>query len=294
MRLSDPLLRAFAPYFVGCTAVVAALATVTRPTRRDLAFATGGFALARLLRHRFSVLRALHRLRSGTRLQFTRLREEHIISSLAALRDAVPAGPSGSHLGDAPKVLDYLDAQMVGFIARSPLVHLATVDERGQPFVSPKGDAAGFVEVLQEQGRGVALRIPDRPGNRLIFGLQNLINQPRVGLQFQIPGTATTLRCGGPAAITSDPDLLERHAARGLQPRLVVHIEVEHAFFHCSKAYLRSQLWQPSTWPDQSYRVCFGPYFFQGAKEREALDADIERHYEQVREAVAGKRAEPD
>ena len=68
----------------------------------------------------------------------------------------------------------------------------------------------------------------------------------------------------------------------------------DHAFFHCSKAYLRSQLWQPSTWPDQSYRVCFGPYFFQGAQEREALDADIERHYEQVREAVAGKRVEPD
>ena len=91
MRLSDPLMRAFAPYFVGCTAVVAALATVTRPTRRDLAFATGGFALARLLRHRFSVLRALHRLRSGTRLQLTGLRREHIISSLAALRDAVRA-----------------------------------------------------------------------------------------------------------------------------------------------------------------------------------------------------------
>ena len=294
MRLSDPLMRAFGPYFVGCTAVGAALATATRPTGRDLAFAIGGFALARLLRHRFSVLRALHRLRSGTRLQFTRLREEHIISSLAALRDAVPAGPSGSHLGDAPKVLDYLDAQMVGFIARSPLVHVATVDERGQPFVSPKGDIPGFVDVLQEKGRGVVLRIPDRPGNRIIFGLQNLINQPRVGLQFQIPGTATTLRCGGPAAITSDPDLLERHAARGLRPRLVVHVEVEHAFFHCSKAYLRSQLWQPSTWPDQSYRVCFGPYFFQGAQEREALDADIERHYEQVREAVAGKRVEPD
>ena len=82
--------------------------------------------------------------------------------------------------------------------------------------------------------------------------------------------------------------------ARGLRPRLVVHIEVDHAFFHCSKAYLRSQLWQPSTWPDQSYRVCFGPYFFHGAQEREALDADIERHYEQVREAVAGKRVEPD
>ena len=294
MRLSDPLLRAFAPYFVACTAAVVALATATRPTGRDLAFAIGGFALSRLLRHRFGILRTLHRLRSGTRLQFTGLRAEHIISSLAALWDAVPAGPSGSHLGDAPKVLDYLDEQMVGFIARSPLVHVATVDERGQPFVSPKGDAPSFVEVLQEQGRGVALRIPDRPGNRLIFGLQNLLSQPRVGLQFQIPGTATTLRCGGPAAITSDPDLLERHAARGLRPRLVVHVHVKHAFFHCSKAYLRSQLWQPSTWPDQSYRVCFGPYFFQGAQEREALDADIERHYEQVREAVAGKRAEPD
>ena len=294
MRLSDPLVRAFAPYFVACTAAMVALATATRPTGRDLAFAIGGFALARLLRHRFGILRALHRLRSGTRLQLTGLRREHIISSLAALRDAVPAGPSGSHLGDAPKVLDHLDEQMVGFIARSPLVHVATVDERGQPFVSPKGDVAGFVEVLQEQGRGVALRIPDRPGNRLIFGLQNLLSQPRVGLMFQIPGTATTLRCGGPAAITSDPDLLERHAARGLRPRLVVHVHVEHAFFHCSKAYLRSQLWQPSSWPKESYRVCFGPYFFQGAQEREALDADIERHYEQVREAVAGKRAEPD
>ena len=279
---------------------MAALAIISNPTRRDLAFAIGGFVLARALRHRFSILRALQQLRSGavaTRT-FAGLRDEHIISSLSALRDAIPAGSSGSHLGDAPKVLNHLDVQMIGFIARSPLVHMATVDDRGQPFVSPKGDANGFVEVLHDAaGHGVALRIPDRPGNRLIFGLQNLVTgMPRVGLQFQIPGNATTLRCGGPAAITSDPDLLTSHAARGLHPRLVVHVEIEHAFFHCSKAFLRSQLWQPSSWPaaEDSYQVCFGPYFFHGAKEREALDASIERHYEQVREAVAGERVEPD
>ena len=125
-------------------------------------------------------------------------------------------------------MIDHLDAQIVRFVERSPFVLLATTDAAGQPSVSPKGDAPGFVQVTtDESGRGAALLIPDRPGNQLIFGLQNLVcGSPRVGLLFCVPGTATTLRCGGRATLTCDPALLAPLAARGIEPKLAVHVQV--------------------------------------------------------------------
>ena len=103
---------------------------------------------------------------------------------------------------DAPKVIDHLDTQMLQFIERSPFIQLGTADSNGLPFVSPKGDAPGFV-VAQER----AVLIPDRPGNNLAMGLQNMIANPQVGLLFEIPGSTHTLRVGGSVTLSKDPSL---------------------------------------------------------------------------------------
>ena len=211
----------------------AAALTAARPTLREVVFSVAGFLLAHVIRRRFDLAQRLTRQgpgRSDAPQDGVLLLNEFVISDVSALREAVPAGLSGSCVANATKVIGHLDQQMVGFVRRSPFVQLATVDATGQPFVSPKGDSPGFVEVVEQEGRGVALRIADRPGNRLVFGLQNALHGARrVGLCFVIPGNGTTLRCGGRATLSRDPQLLERHAARGLDAKLVIQVEVEHA-----------------------------------------------------------------
>ena len=101
------------------------------------------------------------------------------------------------------------------------------------------------------------LLVPDRPGNKILMGLQNIIENPKVGICFEIPGTCTTLRIGGTAIISKDPELLSRLAARGLDATVVIVVTVQYAFFHCAKAYLRSRLWDPHSWGDE-YSVQLG------------------------------------
>lgn len=98
---------------------------------------------------------------------------------------------------------------MLGFIERSPFLQLGTADSDGLPYVSPKGDHAGFVTVLN----GKTLLIPDRPGNSILMGIQNLIENPSAGLCFEIPGNATTLRVGGRVTLSNDPELLSQVGA---------------------------------------------------------------------------------
>ena len=138
----------------------------------------------------------------------------HTVSTLDQLRGVLPGDfdmktvESGlvneEGTPDAPKVIDHLDVQMMEFIERSPFIQLGTADSTGLPFVSPKGDTPGFV-VAQER----AVLIPDRPGNNLAMGLQNMIANPQVGLLFEIPNTTHTLRVGGRATLSNDPALLE-------------------------------------------------------------------------------------
>ena len=255
-----------------------------------------GFAAARLLR------------RHNRSQPPTGLRPEHVLRSVAELRSFVPSGAGGSTVEDAKKMRRHLDAQMIAFVRASPFLQLATADAAGLPFVSPKGDAPGFVEVVMaEQGvaggdtptepRGVALLLPDRPGNRLLFGLQNVVGgSGRVGLLFEIPGNHSTLRCGGRAALTRDPALLQRFGARGRDAKAVLRVEVEYAFFHCAKAYMRSRLWEPSSWPPpESCKVRFGAYFAEEASSLAGvIDAEISEEYAAVGAAVAGVAPEPD
>jgi len=144
------------------------------------------------------------------------------------------------------KVIDHIDVHCRGFIAKSPFLLLASADGRGKVDVSPKGDPAGFVQVLDEH----TLAIPERLGNRLADSMLNILERPQVGLLFVIPGKSETLRAGGTARIVQDDWLLEMRAVRGKAPQLATVVTVDRMFFHCAKCVMRSQLWEPGAWPD--------------------------------------------
>jgi len=147
------------------------------------------------------------------------------------------------------------------------------------PDVSPKGDGLGFVQL--EDAR--TLLVPERKGNRMILGLQNLLANPRVALLFLVPGTEETLRVHGRAELTRDPDVLERLSARGQPALLAIRVRVERCFFHCAKAFRRSELWKPDTWPE-NLRISFGkllaPKLGGDAQLARTIDENIEKDYE--------------
>ena len=132
-----------------------------------------------------------------------------------------------------------LDEHCRAFIERAPFVLIASTDGTGRIDVSPKGDPAGFVRVLDDR----TLAIPDRPGNKRADTLVNVLQYPHVGLIFLIPGTKTTLRVRGRARIVRDEPLLESMAVGGKSPQLALVVDVSEALFHCSKCIIRSKLW---------------------------------------------------
>jgi PPOX class probable FMN-dependent enzyme len=151
----------------------------------------------------------------------------------------------------APRVLaksiNTLDDICLAYIARSPFAAVASCDAGGRLDVSPKGDPAGFVHVLDRQ----TLAIPERPGNRRADTFRNVLQNPRVGLLFLIPGKGETLRVNGTARIARDRWLRERMAMAGRAPELALVVTVEEAFVHCTKCMVRSHLWRPESWnPD--------------------------------------------
>jgi uncharacterized protein len=140
------------------------------------------------------------------------------------------------------KQLDRLDSHCRAFIARSPFLVVASADAAGRCDASPKGDAPGFVQVIDDH----TLLIPDRLGNNRVDTLGNLVARPGVGLIFFVPGINETLRVNGKAQVTADPALLEPLAVNGKVPRSGILIAVEEAYFHCGKALIRSDLWNPA------------------------------------------------
>ena len=135
--------------------------------------------------------------------------------------------------------LDYVNAAGRAFIAASPFLVIATGSQLGFD-CSPKGDQPGFVEVVDD---GRTLLIPDRRGNNKIDGLKNLIEDPRIGLIFFVPGANETVRVNGRARILVDADLKRRFTVNGKEPATVMVVTVEEAFHHCPKALVRSNLW---------------------------------------------------
>ena len=165
------------------------------------------------------------------------------VSSEERLREII-GGPSALV---AAKVADRLNDLTRQFVERSPFVCVATSRPDGGLDISPRGDPAGFVRILDDR----RLLIPERPGNRLADTLTNLLADPRIGLLFLIPGVGDTFRVNGRAAIVDDPVLLAESAVEGRVPKLGVIVTVEEAFTHCPKALIRSDLWNPERHVDR-------------------------------------------
>ena len=139
------------------------------------------------------------------------------------------------------KQLPRLEKHSRAFIALSPFIVIATADPSGRCDASPKGDAPGFVHVVDDE----TLLIPDRLGNNRIDTLSNLMEAPGIGLIFLVPGLLETLRVNGRARVTTDPALLEACVVNGKLPRSGILVTAEEVYFHCGKAIIRSDLWNP-------------------------------------------------
>lgn len=178
----------------------------------------------------------------------------HVLTSPEELRDLVPSPRAAQQT----KVLSSLDGHCRRWIQRSPFVVVCSTDSSGNMDLSPKGDPAGFVQILDDK----TLAIPDRPGNRRLDTLHNVLEQPHVGLMFMVPDRGEVLRVSGVAQIVNDPDLLATMAIADRPPILALVIEANEVMFHCGKSVIRSKLWSPNEWPQiddlASYAECLG------------------------------------
>ncbi|MBD0383095.1 MSMEG_1061 family FMN-dependent PPOX-type flavoprotein [Paenibacillus sedimenti] len=164
----------------------------------------------------------------------------HLVNSEEELRDLL------GHPGKlaANKTIRILDDHCRNYIAKSSFLVIATSDVQGNCDASPRGDAPGFVKVLDDKH----LVIPERQGNRKFDSLLNLLANPNLGLFFLIPGLGETLRINGRGYVIRDQAILEGMAVQGKVPLVGIGVEVEECYIHCAKALKRSGLWQPSTW----------------------------------------------
>lgn len=201
--------------------------------------------------------------------------DQYQITTEAELRDVIGAEVPGL----AEKNIDRLNDYARAFLAESPFLILATADANGQIDASPKGDAAGFVLVVDDN----TVVVPDRPGNKLAYGHLNILQNPSVGLLCMIPGTPETLRINGEATLTADPELLAQLAARGKPATLALRVSVREVFFHCAKAFIRSSLWQHEGWPER-HKISFGEMFAKQRREStdiaRAIDAAVAEDYQ--------------
>eukprot|EP00927_Polykrikos_kofoidii_P066305 TRINITY_DN61932_c0_g1_i1.p1 TRINITY_DN61932_c0_g1~~TRINITY_DN61932_c0_g1_i1.p1 ORF type:complete len:253 (+),score=32.15 TRINITY_DN61932_c0_g1_i1:75-833(+) len=203
-----------------------------------------------------------------------------------------PGQPSKERL----KFTKELTESQTQFISRSPFCMLSTLDPNGVPFVSPKGDGPAFVQILSPK----LLLLPERPGNKLIFTLENILQHADVQLLFMVPNTCETLRVSGRASLSRDPSLCRLCAAGGQDALLVIRLAITECFYHCAKSLIRSQLWNPATWPTDRFKVPLGKQMAEksgeSARWAQELEAgmaqrlkDIEGHY---REQVWNLRSE--
>jgi uncharacterized protein len=133
------------------------------------------------------------------------------------------------------------------WLAASPFCLISTADAEGRCDVSPKGDPPGFTLVLDD----TTIAVPERPGNRRADGFHNILANPHVGLIYLVPGRGDTLRINGRARILKDAPFFDQMLVKGHRPQLALVVEIEEIFYHCSKAFLRSELWRAESWtPD--------------------------------------------
>lgn len=175
------------------------------------------------------------------------------------------------------KVIDHVDDGARDLIAASPFVVVATTGPRGTD-ASPRGGPPGFVAVLDEH----RIALGDLAGNNRLDTFGNVLHEPAVGLIFLVPGLGETLRVNGRATLTTDPDVLDRTSIDGRRPKVAMGIDVEACFIHCAKAFRRSGLWDPATWPSPDARpsaACVLREHLALEATAEQIEADLEVAY---------------
>jgi len=166
---------------------------------------------------------------------------QYVITSESELRSYVPVPRPAQQT----KVLTALDHHGSAWIERSPFLVIASRGRNGHLDLSPKGDPAGFVRVLDS----TTVAIPDRPGNRRMDTFLNVLETESVGLMFMIPGRGEVLRVSGTGQIVRDPDLLATMVEAQQTPSLALVVTIQEVMFHCGKSIIRSRLWSPDEWP---------------------------------------------
>ena len=165
-----------------------------------------------------------------------------VITSLNELREVVPE----PHPSMWEKDIGRIDESARTFIEASPFLLLSTSGPDGTCDVTPRGDPAGSVVVLDEH----TLAIADRRGNRRLDAIRNVLGNPHVGLLFVIPGRSDTVRVNGTAQVVRDAPFFDRLVVQDSRPQLALLVTVQELFLHCAKAFLRAGLWDPASWPD--------------------------------------------
>ncbi len=208
------------------------------------------------------------------------MKDSYQIHSLDQLREVVTlSSQQNRKLND--RLYDYLDEHSKRFISESPVVFFATSDGAGHVDVSPKGDAPGFIDILDER----TLLFPERMGNADARNLRNILENNHVSLLFVIPRTKDVLRVNGIAVITKAPSLLKRMISCGRPAQLCIEITVKECFFHCGRAFNRSHIWEPSKWPESARKYKINQ--FSQSVERSVDDCEeaYKRGLEQLGEA---------
>jgi PPOX class probable FMN-dependent enzyme len=167
---------------------------------------------------------------------------DHVVATEAQLRALIGEPATLT----CAKITDRLNAVTRTYVERSPFVCVATSDREGGCDLSPRGDPAGFVRILDER----TLLLPERPGNRIADSLRNILANPHVGLLFVVPGATDTFRVNGRATLTTDAGLLAPCEVEGKVPKLGILVDIDEAYTQCSKAFLRSKLWDPARFVD--------------------------------------------
>lgn len=173
------------------------------------------------------------------------------------------------------KILDALDEQSIEFLKRCPFALVGTTSADGTVEVSPKGDEPGFIRVEDEK----TLLIPERVGNNLAFGLNNILDTGEIGIIALVPATGETLRISGTAEIHDDPELVASLSSLGKPALLATRVRIKHCYFHCARSIVRAKLWDPKAWPAPG-RISFGKIIAPRIGESEAVAAQIDANVE--------------
>ena len=210
---------------------------------------------------------------------------DHRIEDVAGLRTFY----AEAHPGVKAKAIDHVDAGARAFLSLATFAVLATSGPHGGD-ASPRGGPPGFAAVLDDH----RIALGDLAGNRRLDSFENLLANPAVGLMFVIPGMSETLRINGRASLTTDPEVLDACAYDGTQPMVALGIDVDEVYLHCAKAFRRSGLWDPASWPEAGDRpraaeIWKGHLHMEAPAD--AIEADLEAGYAVTRWQPGGDDA---